>query len=383
MWSSQSYKNQGLANRLSVPLLDEAIAQSELLIYSEYTLPSILSLKHLAKRTSVEYEWLRSFVIRSALHGVENFEIYKKFSIRKRSGGRRFIHVPSPKLMHTQRWISEHILKGLPVHPASHAFRKGNSIKKCASRHCGAKWLIKIDIADFFSSVSEIQVYRIFRALKYQPLVAFELTRLCTVGTSDLSPRTEFPQWRTNKFNEAIPLYHQTVLGYLPQGAPTSPFLANLVMKKCDSALNNLAKKNGLVYTRYSDDLSFSTGDKDFGRSRAKHFIFEAYKIISQSGFRPQFRKTTIVPPGGKKIILGLNVESEFPRLAKSIRDSIRQHLYFLEKVGPVQHALNRKFDSVWGLKSHVRGLIDYANMIEPDFAEVSLEKFQSIEWPV
>lgn len=383
MWSSQSYKNQGLANGLPESLLNDAIAQSELLIYSEYTPPSILSLKHLAKRTSVEYELLRSFVCRGAIKGVEDIEIYKKFSVRKRSGGRRFIHIPSPKLMHTQRWISEYILKDLPVHPASHAFRKGSSIQKCALRHCGAKWLIKIDIADFFSSVSEIQVYRIFRSLNYQPLVAFELARLCTVGTSGVGPRLKFPQWQVKAFNEAIPLYHQTLLGYLPQGAPTSPFLANLVMKHCDKSLHALAQKNGLVYTRYSDDLSFSTRDKSFGRSRAKNFVFEAYKIISQSGFRPQYRKTTIVPPGGKKIILGLNVESEFPKLAKGTRDTIRQHLYYLEKVGPVQHAFNRKFDSVWGLKSHIRGLIDYANMVEPDFAKVSLEKFNSIEWPV
>lgn len=129
MWSSQSYKNQGLAKGVSETLLDNAIVQSELLIYSELSLPSILSLNHLAKRTGVEYEWLRGFVMRSAMQGVEDFEIYKKFSIRKRSGGRRFIHVPTPKLMHTQRWINEHILKGVPVHPASQAFGKGNSIK--------------------------------------------------------------------------------------------------------------------------------------------------------------------------------------------------------------------------------------------------------------
>ena len=100
-------------------------------------------------------------------------------------------------------------------------------------------------------------------------------------------------------------------------------------------------------------------------------------------GFRPQFRKTTIVPPGSKKIVLGLNVDSEQPRLAKHTRDSIRQHLYYLEKMDPVQHAFNRQFDSVWGLKMHLRGLIDYANMVEPDFAKACLAKFNAIEWPV
>lgn len=383
MWSSQSYKNQGLAKGVSEALLDNAIVQSELLIYSELSLPSILSLNHLAKRTGVEYEWLRGFVMRRAMNGVEDFESYKKFSIRKRSGGRRFIHVPTPKLMHTQRWINEHILKDVPVHPASQAFGKGNSIKKCASRHCGAKWLIKIDIADFFSSVSEIQVFRVFRSLGYQPLVAFELARLCTVETYWKSPRGSLPQWRARRFNGSIPSYHQEILGYLPQGAPTSPLLANLAMKDCDKSLQALAQKNGLAYTRYSDDLSFSTKDKNFDRTQSRKFVCDVYSVLSRSGFRPNLRKTTIVPPGSRKIVLGLNVETEHPRLTKNARDRIRQHLHFLKKVGPVEHAFNREFDSVWGLKAHLRGLIDFANMIEPDFAAASLKEFHSVEWPV
>ncbi|MCA6952793.1 reverse transcriptase family protein [Pectobacterium polaris] len=383
MWSSQNYKKQGLAKGFSESLLTKAITQSELLICSQNNLPSILSLSHLAKRTGVEYELLRGFVMRNATTGVEHFEIYKKFSIRKRSGNRRFIHVPTPKLMRTQRWLSEHILEKLPVHVSSQAFKKGNSIKKCASRHCGAKWLIKIDIADFFSSISEIQVYRVFRSLNYQPLVAFELARICTVGTHNNSPRGVFSNWKILNPNNVISVYNQKLLGYLPQGAPTSPLLANIIMNDCDKALQTLAQRNDLIYTRYSDDLTFSTTDKQFDRSKAKEFVFNAYQIISKYGFRPQFRKTTIVPPGSKKIVLGLNVDSDLPRLAKHTRDSIRQHLYYLEKMGPVQHAFNRQFDSVWGLKMHLRGLIDYANMIEPDFAKSCLLKFNSIEWPV
>lgn len=383
MWSSQSYKKQGLEKERPEALLDDAITQSELVMHSGKNLPSILSLNHLAKRTGVEYEWLRGFVMRRSMDGGGPIDSYDKFSIRKRSGGRRFIHVPTPKLMHTQRWINEHILKNLPLHPASHAFSRGNSIQKCATRHCGAKWLIKIDIADFFGSISEIQVFRVFNSLNYQPLVAFELARLCTVGTSWPSRRSMLPQWRTRKVNKSIPTYHRELLGYLPQGAPTSPLLANLVMQGCDQSLQVLAQRFGLAYTRYSDDLGFSTKNKSFGRTQARKFIFEAYKILSQSGFRPRLRKTTIVPPGGKKVILGLNVDSEMPRMSKSMRDRIRQHLYFLEKLGPVEHAINREFDSVWGLKAHLRGLIDFANMIEEDFAKSSLEKFNAIDWPV
>lgn len=383
MWSSQTYKKSGIAKGIAESILSNAIAQSELLIYSQNNTPSILSLGHLAKRVGVEYSCLRDFVMRDGLYGNEPSEIYKKFSIRKRSGNRRFIHVPTPKLMRTQRWISEHILAKLPVHFSSQAFNKGNSIKKCASRHCGAKWLIKIDIADFFSSVSEIQVYRIFRGLNYQPLVAFELARLCTVGTHNESPRKKNRNWNVLTPNKKISLYSQNLLGYLPQGAPTSPLLANLIMKESDNALQVLAQKSSLTYTRYSDDLIFSTSETFFNRSQAKKFIFDAYKILSKSGFKPQFRKTIIVPPSSKKIVLGLNVDSENPKLSKVTKDKIRQHLYYLEKLGPVQHAFNRKFDSVWGLKMHLRGLLDYAYMIEPEFAKLNILRFNSIEWPV
>jgi len=77
-----------------------------------------------------------------------------------------------------------------------------------------------------------------------------------------------------------------------------------------------------------------------------------------------------------------LNVDGSAPRLQKEFKDRIRQHLYFLKKVGPVDHILARGFDSIWGFKSHLRGMIDYAKMIEPQYAEKMLEEFNSIEWP-
>jgi RNA-directed DNA polymerase len=71
-------------------------------------------------------------------------------------------------------------LRNIPVHTASHAFGPNDSIVRCAALHCGARWLIKIDIADFFGSVTEIQAYRVFRSLNYNPLVSLEMARICT-----------------------------------------------------------------------------------------------------------------------------------------------------------------------------------------------------------
>lgn len=377
MWSPQSYKKQGISEGLSEALLETAISQSEAVLYSGHNLPSILSLNHLSARTGVNYKELRNLVNRN------NHEAYKKFSIQKRSGGRRFIHVPQPDLMHTQRWINEFVLKLIPVHPSSFAFTEGSSIQKCALKHCGAKWVIKLDIADFFESVSEIQVFRLFKEFGYQPLVAFEMARLCTAPTSWRSPREHYKQWRAWKRNESISEYNEKLLGYLPQGAATSPLISNLVMRECDVKLSAIAKEYKLTYTRYSDDMSFSTRSTDFCREGARNVIFEVYKVLSEAGYRPQYRKTKIISPGSKKVVLGLNVDGERPRLQKAYKDKIRQHLYYLKKLGVSEHVANRGFDSIWGFKCHLKGMIDYANMIEPDYAQRCLNEFTKIDWPV
>lgn len=135
--------------------------------------------------------------------------------------------------------------------------------------------------------------------------------------------------------------------------------------------------------TRYSDDLSFSTRSKTFTRDLAKAVINDVYKLLAEQGYKPQYRKTKIISPGSKKIILGLNVEGTLPRLQKEYKDRIRQHLYYIDTFGISAHILNKGFDSVWGFKSHLKGLIDYAKMIEPDFAESMLEKFHNYDWPV
>lgn len=377
MWSPQHYISEGKRRGVSDELLDHAVEQIEQVITSIHDLPGILSLNHLAERTKVHYEFLRSIVDRA------EHDAYRKFSIRKRSGGRRFIHVPTPDLRRVQRWINHHILKKIPVHPASYAFSPGSSIVACATRHSGAHWLIKMDITGFFESVSEIQVFRVFQSLGYQPLVAFELARLTTISVGSRSPRNSDPAWKVRKRNTVIPPYSVNALGYLPQGASTSPMLSNLVMRHIDEVLSDAAKEVGLRYTRYSDDLTFSKRSKEFSRSEAHRFIGNVSKILSSSGFRPQHRKTTIVSPGSRKIVLGLQVDSDIPSLRREFKDTLRQHFYYLERFGPVEHANARNFDTVWGMKCHIRGLIDYANMIEPKYAYELLQRYNKLDWPV
>ena len=379
MWSPQNYLVNGLEQGHDRALLETAIRQIEVVKYGPHSLPGLLSLKHLAIRSTVPYTFLRKVVERKSPH-----DIYRKFSIKKRSGGRRFIHIPSPELMRAQKWVNHYILSHIQPHESSYAFSKGSSILRCATRHAGAEWLIKMDIMGFFESISEIQVSRVFKDIGYQPLMAFELARITTVPVlGPYSVRRSKPNWRVNKRNQAIPSYNTEILGYLPQGAPTSPLISNLVMKKIDCLINDEARKLGLTYTRYSDDLTFSTRNKKFTRGAARIFIKKISRILAKNGFEPQHRKTSIVPPGSRKIVLGLQVNGPEPKLTREYKDNLRQHLYYLEKYGPMEHAIARGFESVWGMKSHLKGLIDHSKMVEPTYAKETLDRFNSVDWPV
>jgi RNA-directed DNA polymerase len=341
-------------------------------------LPPILSLKHLARHVRVSYGFLRAVVAR------RRDEAYKVFKVRKLSGGDRTVCVPEPQLCRTQRWITDHILSKISPHPSSFAYFPGSSPLKCASMHCGCNWLIKLDIREFFESISEIQAYRIFSGLGYIPLVAFELARICTrIGS--------LPEKHHSRVWQAYPGKYRTILdyslqapgwlGHLPQGAPTSPMLSNLAMHHFDKEVQDLSDERGLHYTRYSDDLIFSTSSIRLTRQRLSSFVSAVFKIMESTGLRPHTAKTVVAPPGARKVVLGLLVDRDLPRLSREFRSRLRQHFYFVEKYGSQAHACKRNFDSVWGLKHHLQGILSYARQIDPEFVQPYFSRFKKIDW--
>lgn len=373
MWSPQHYRESGRKFGFNDQLVQRAAAALEDFLDQHPKLPPILTLKHLAIRTGVSWYDLRQIAT-----GPRANE-YTFFRIRKRSGGYRQISVPDAKLMAVQRWIAAHILSALPVHRASCAFAPESSIRRCAKQHCNARWLIKMDISGFFGSISEIQVYRIFLDAGYAPLVAFELTRLCTHAPSG-SKRYDRIEWQAPRASRKIAAYRQFNIGYLPQGAPTSPMLSNLVMREIDKKITSLATQAGLTYTRYSDDITFSTRG-NFDRARALIIVRQVATCLRSVGLTVNTRKTCIVPPGARKVVLGLLVDGAEPQLTRKFRDNLRQHLYYLGKVGPEAHRNARKFDTVSGMHRHIRGLIDYAKSIDEAFAAKMLMKFNDVQW--
>ena len=376
MWSPQRYLEGGHRAGVSEEALNNALREIERFKEIDSNLPAILSLNHLAKRIDIPYPRLRSAVMR-----YRPLKLYRHFPIRKRSGGQRIISIPNPDLMKLQRWVNKYILHHQRVHTCSYAFAPGSSIVKCASRHTGARWLIKMDISNFFGSISEIDVYRVFSSIGYRPLVSFELARLTTclaLGSS----RYRLSRWRSRKQRTVISDYEYSVIGHLPQGAPTSPMLSNLVMKSHDSSIKEISDEFGATYTRYSDDMTFSKRG-DFSRTRSMDLVREIRSVLVGAGFYLNHSKTVIVPPGSRKIVLGLSVDGSEPCLTRDFKSKLRQHLYYLRKFGPANHRDYRDFDSILGLKHHVRGLIDFSAMVNPSLGRKMLDEFNGIDWPL
>ncbi|TNF78765.1 RNA-directed DNA polymerase [Pseudomonas sp. ICMP22404] len=383
-WTPQHYRRAKGAETVAAQVMEAAIAASQKTVAVHPSLPPILTLKHLAHLTQVPYKHLRDYVTRET-------ESYKIFRVRKRARpgqptAFRVICVPPPSLSVAQRWIAQHVLAKARPHAASTAFARNCRLIDAASPHCASRWLIKIDVQRFFESISEIDCYRVFRNLGYQPLVSFELTRLCT-RNGNFSRIRRAIKWRrkVSLSKSKIPKYASRDIGHLPQGAATSPMLANLAMIEADNLITELAGRFGLTYTRYADDLTLSTTDVAFKREQARRTVNEVYRILYQFGLNPNLAKTTISSPRSRKVVLGLQVAQESPRLTRTFKMKIRMHLHYLERedVGPLKHAERRGFSAVAGMRNHLMGLAAYAIQIEPDYGEAVKARLEAVKWPV
>lgn len=337
----------------------EAVARNARPLF-ERGLPVILTLGQLAYATRSPYQYL----VRVVSRHVNPYEI---FAIRKRRGGHRTICIPSPILRNLQRWIHEHILcskyalKGLSASVT--AYRPDANHISNARVHVGADWLIKLDIRQFFESVSERQVYYVFRRLGYRALVAFYLARLCTrilPYPNDRRSRAQTGRWHNKIHHNVLPT---SVVGHLPQGAPTSPMLANLVCAPLDDLVQSVARKNLLAYTRYADDLVLSGDLPD--RKEAARISREVVSIVGKFGFGINHQKTSVAKNGARKIVTGLSIEGDRIRLPRFYKDKIRQELYYLQMHGVDEHCEKIGYKNRLTYLLRLKGRIRYVRLIE------------------
>jgi RNA-directed DNA polymerase len=379
-WDSQLFEYEAPSTASKI-VIDAAMRTAALL--ANPSLPPLFTLRHLAHSAEVPYRFLRN--VASRTHGTYPYQVFR---LKKNNvGGEdryRWIAAPHPLLLRTQRWINSQVLSKLQQHPASFAYRSGRCAYDAAKKHSNARWLVKADVTNFFESILEPDVYDVFRAAGYQPLMAFEMARLCTRlrGPNETQARDRLT--RPGKSSSySIKAYRNRFIGHLPQGAATSPVLANLIAQPLDKTLAAIASRTGFRYTRYADDIAFSSASLSCTRRDAVMVAGAIHDALWKHGFAPNLAKSIIRGPGQRRLVLGLLVDGERPRLTAQFKDTLTLHVRHLRTNGPVAHAQKRGFHSVIGLKHHVEGLIAYAHEVDTAFASKCTQGLLGIAWPL
>lgn len=326
---------------------------------AENELPPLDSAKQLAEAlglTVAELRWLAYH--RDAATNIH----YRRFTIPKRNGASRAIWAPMPKLKAAQRWILQNVVEKLLVHGSVHGFLPGRSTLTNAAAHPDPKLVVKVDIKDFFPTVTLPRVKGIFRKAGYREEVATLLALLCTE-----SPR------------EVVELDGKTyyvALGprCLPQGAPTSPALTNTLGLSLDRRLSGLAKRLGWRYTRYADDLTFSLPRDHQGPPRVGALLGSVRRIVEDEGFAIHPDKTAVARRGGRQKITGLVVNGgKPPRVPREFRRRLRAAIH--------NRALGRPSPAGESL-STLLGMAAYIYMTDPARGEAYLDALRELDRP-
>lgn len=284
--------------------------------------------------------------------------------VSKKTGGYRLIEAPKPLLKQVQTQILRGILDKVPAHTNAHGFVQGRSILSNALPHVGQAWVLKLDLQNFYPSVSHSRVVAIFRALGYCREISLWLGRLTT---SAIPSNLTSPDSRM-----------ATVWGYrnrhLPQGAPTSPALANLSAFGLDVRLSAMASQYDVRYTRYADDMTFSGKGRSIPALR--EIIPFARQIVSAERFTINRPKQRVLRRHQQQNVTGLVVNQKLS-LSRSDFDTLKAILTNCIHQGPASQ--NR--DGHENFASHLRGRIGHWLSVNPSRGQKLLMLFQKINW--
>lgn len=257
---------------------------------------------------------------------------YRFIAVHKGLGRVRVLEAPRPRLKSIQRQILRGILDVVPPHRSAHGFVRGRGPLSFGYPHVARTMVLRMDLADFFSSIPASRVFAVFSTLGYPEETARLLTGLSTIITPPdflaQLPGVERPAAIVPR-RRLLALLRQR---HLPQGAPTSPALANLCALGLDRRLAGLADAAAVTYTRYADDLAFS-GDRDFARG-VWRFSDAVSWVAGQERFAVRGDKTRAMRPASRQELVGVvvNVRPNVPRPAY---DRLKAILFNCVKYGP------------------------------------------------
>lgn len=290
---------------------------------------------------------------------------------QKRQGSARLVEAPKPRLKAIQRFLLRQLLEVIPPHPAAHGFRRERSVLTFVAPHTARDLVLRLDLRDFFPSIGRPRVEALFRTVGYPATVARQLAGLCTNATPPDILRASPQNGEPGEDQRRRHLYGRP---HLPQGAPTSPALANLCAYRLDCRLAGLALASGVSYTRYADDLVFS-GGPEFRRS-VQRFYVQVGAIALEEGFEVHARKTRVMGRAASQRAAGL-VLNEHPNLPRSDYDRLKAILHDCLRRGS---APANRFE-VPDFRSHLTGRVAYAERVNPQRGRKLRMMLERIAW--
>jgi len=333
-----TYLGQGV----SIGLSEQQSDKSKLISKG---LPVLHNAEQLANSMGISVGELRFL---SYSKDVSKVSHYKRFSIRKKSGGERRICAPMPRLKQAQYWVLENVLNQLPLHTAAHGFVTGRSIVTNATPHVGQALVINMDLQDFFPTLSYKRVKGLIKSFGYSEQIATILGLLLTEPQCD-----------------EVELHDETYYvargeRRLPQGSPASPAISNLACRSLDHRLIGMANKLGFVYTRYADDMTFSASHPS-SITELNKLLWPARSIVKDEGFVVHPSKTRIMRQGAKQEVTGL-VVNEKPSIDRAKVRRFRAAVRTLEKHGweAVQ------WEGAENVRDSMMGFANYIAMVDP-----------------
>lgn len=295
------------------------------------------------------------------LYNFEEDEKYQTFTIPKRSGGVREISAPISQIKYLQWKLNQVLQIVYDPKPSAHGFVLEKNIVTNAQAHAGKRFILNLDLKDFFPSIHFGRVRELFMAEPYElpSLVATTLAELCC--------------------------YHNR----LPQGSPTSPVISNMICAKMDVQFQSLAKNYQCTYTRYADDLTFSTTRKKFpsnlavfkGEEHEKQLLLgEAIiDIITENGFAVNFKKVRLQSNDHHQEVTGLT-SNEFPNVRRTLIREVRAMLHAWRKYGLENAERHYRQKKDMGRAKHtgshqfqlaLRGKINFIGMVRGEDDEI------------
>lgn len=321
--------------------------------------------------TVAELAWYAD--LRGMIRGVAGKLCHYHYSwLPKRSGGYRLIASPKARLCAIQRMILRGILDHVPPHAAAHGFRRHHSCLSYVAPHIDKAVVLRMDLHNFFGSIPAARVNALFKTLGYPEATARYLAGLCTnrippgVALQIPGAAADFSlPWQEHQ-NLSQP--------HLPQGAPTSPALANLCARHLDLRLSALAEKLGAHYTRYADDLAFSGGEAV--RGKVEKFQAHIAAIAIAENFTINFRKTRTMHRSDRQMLTGIVINAQ-PNLQRTEYDRLKAILHNCHRTTPQEQNREHHHD----FKAYLLGRVNYLKTLNPQRGNKLMEIFERIIW--